>query len=97
MRHERDLARAVRALVASYGLWGYEAADSRRATPGLTDFIILGSGPVLWRELKSPRGVLSRQQTRVRNRLWLADQDWAVWRDADLRSGLIEAQIAARA
>lgn len=91
---ERELDAEVRRLLADHGLYGYHNPDSRRSSAGMPDWLIIGSR-VLWRELKSARGVLSPQQTRMRYRLLAARQNWAVWRPADLTSGRIEAELAA--
>jgi hypothetical protein len=62
---------------------------------GYPDLTIVGSGGVLFRELKSAKGVTSPEQ-----REWIADldraaADVAVWKPADLRSGRIEAELRA--
>jgi hypothetical protein len=91
---EAELETAVRALLKLHGLWGYHTHDSRRSEPGWPDWCIIGRR-VIYRELKSQGGKLSSEQTRVRNLLLAAGQDWAVWRPADLHSGRIQRELAA--
>lgn len=91
---EDELDAAVRRLLAEMCLYGHHSHDSRREAPGWPDWVIVGTG-VLYRELKSARGVLSAPQTRVRDALRHAGQDWGVWRPADLVSGRVGAELAA--
>jgi hypothetical protein len=61
---------------------------------GWPDLVLVGA-KVLFRELKSARGVTSAEQ-----KLWLASltragQDAGVWQPADLRSGRILAELRA--
>lgn len=89
---EKELDRAVRELLTVYGLWGYSVYDSRRSAPGWPDWCIVGRR-VLFRELKTSRGLVTREQKLVGYRLKAAGQDWAVWRPADLASGRIAEEI----
>lgn len=93
---ETELEREVRRLLVVHGLArvSFHVPDSRRVTPGLPDWIIIGR-TVLWRELKSPWGGLTREQWHIGHLLMEAGQDWAVWRPADYTSGRVEREIAA--
>lgn len=94
---EIELEVEVRRLLADHRLYGYHPYDSRRDAGGWPDWVILGlgRGRLLFRELKTDSGQLSPAQSRVRNLLVTAGQDWAIWRPADLRSGRIERELAA--
>src|SRR4051812_4431517 len=50
---ETELDRAVRELQSKYHLRGYSIGDSRRSPSGWPDWVIVGNGPVMFRELKS--------------------------------------------
>lgn len=92
---EDDLERAVRDLLALYGLdeFSYHTHDSRRSQPGFPDWVIAGKNGVLYRELKSESGRVSRAQNRWIARLRESGQDVDVWRPADLKSGRITREL----
>ena len=79
----------LRKLLDDLGLWGYHPYTSRRSTPGWPDWTIIGTRRVIFRELKSERGVLSPEQKQVGEMLQRAGQSWRVWRPSDLLSGQI--------
>ncbi len=54
-----------------------------------------GPGGVLFRELKSAKGVLSPEQKVWLAALTAAGADAGVWKPADLASGRIEAELKA--
>jgi hypothetical protein len=85
----------VRKLMADLGLWGYHTRNSIGSAKGWPDWVILGPRGGLFRELKSQRGEPSPDQRSVGARLICAGFDWAVWRPADLFSGVIAAQLLA--
>lgn len=89
-----SLEAAVLGFMRDLGLWGYHTRDSKRSEKGWPDWVILGPGGSLFRELKSERGTLSVDQRRVGSMLARAGLDWAVWRPSDLFSGLIAAQLS---
>jgi len=95
---EIELEREVRRLLVVHGLSkaAFHVPDSRRVTPGLPDWIIIGSR-VLWRELKDPYDGLSQPQWHIGYLLLEAGQDWAVWRPADYATGRIDAELRALA
>lgn len=84
----------VRRLMRDMGLWGYHTRNSIGSERGWPDWVILGPGGGLFRELKSERGSLSPDQRRVGSKLTRAGYDWAVWKPRDLYSGVIAAQLA---
>lgn len=91
---EVELEREVRRLITVYRLQAtaFHVPDSRRMQRGLPDWIIIGHR-VLWRELKSAYGAVSREQRHVGYVLQAAGEDWAVWRPVDLASGRIEREL----
>ena len=91
---EKELESALCRLLRELGLFGFHAYDSRRSAPGWPDWVIVGSR-LLFRELKSDAGDLTRDQRRVRNLLVTAGADWAVWTPRDLRSGRIARELTA--
>lgn len=62
---------------------------------GFVDLVIVGRGGVLFRELKSDVGRLSKEQARWTTTLAVAGADCATWRPGMLRTGQIAAEIAA--
>ena len=91
---ETDLERICRYLFRQRGLLGYHVIDSRRNVTirGWPDWSIVGSR-VLFRELKTERGRLTADQADVGQAILRAGGDWAIWRPADLKSGLIETEL----
>lgn len=86
---EEQLQRTVVEMAKMHGYLTHHEYDSRRSTPGFPDWVFVGRGQVLYRELKTATGRVSTDQ-----RIWLealrrngADVD--VWRPADLASGRI--------
>ncbi len=62
---------------------------------GFPDCTLVGPGGVLFRELKSAKGVLAPEQKKWLARLTEAGADAGVWRPADWRAGRVEEQIRA--
>ena len=56
----------------------YHAFDSRRSSPGFPDLVLAKSGRVIFAELKSERGTLSKAQ-----RSWLEATGGSCWRPSD--------------
>lgn len=100
---EADLQSAVIDLARFHGciVAHFRAARTAKgwATPvaadgkGFPDLVIVGTG-VLYRELKSDRGYLSREQQAWLCALTAAGQDADVWRPADLHNGRIPTELA---
>ncbi|NHI19925.1 VRR-NUC domain-containing protein [Phycicoccus endophyticus] len=61
----------------------YHTHDSRRSNPGSPDLVIAGRRGVLYRELKTATGRLSRAQDEWLSTLVLAGANAAVWRPED--------------
>lgn len=84
----------LRKLIDDLGLWGYHTRNSFGCMPGWPDWIILGPGGGLFRELKSENGTLSTDQRIVGAKLTRAGFNWDVWRPTQLLDGTIARQLA---
>lgn len=96
MREDRgpdSLDSHVRKLMADLGLWGYHVRNSKGSEKGWPDWVIIGNR-ILYRELKTERGVLTPEQREVSARIARAGGNWAVWRPKDLLNGTIARQLA---
>lgn len=93
MREIEEFQPAVIELCKWMNLYVYHTHDSRRSARGFPDLVIVGPGGILFRELKTETGRLSREQTEVLARLTTAGADAAVWRPADLTDGVISAEL----
>lgn len=62
---------------------------------GYPDLTIVGPGGVLFRELKSERGIVAPEQKAWLDDLAAGGADAGVWRPADLRSGRISTELRA--
>ena len=99
LRAVLDMARVLRVRTAHFrpaqtqsGQWVTAVQGDGKGFP---DLVLAGPGGVLYRELKSQTGRLSREQTEWMQLLGEAAADIDVWRPADLRSGRIEREIRA--
>lgn len=103
---ENDLLKTVIDMARLFGLTvahfrTAQAKSGNWVTPvqgdgkGYPDLTIVGPGGVLWRELKSARGVTSPEQRTWIAKLIGAGQDAAVWKPEDLHSGRIETELRA--
>ena len=75
-------------------LW-YHTHDSRRSPSGYPDLVCVGPGGVLYRELKTMRGRVTKAQDEWLCALTFAGADAQVWRPVDLLSGHIARELAA--
>lgn len=94
-----DMARLLGVLAAHFrpalsqsGKWHTAVGGDGTGYPDLT---IVGPTGVLFRELKSERGVLRPEQKTWIARLSVAGADVDVWRPRDLASGRIETELRA--
>lgn len=93
---EDELEEELRKLLAAYGLLGFHPRDMRRCPgTGYPDWTICGPAGIMWRELKSEAGRLSRAQQDWLKRLRVAGGDADVWRPEDLWSGRIANELRA--
>lgn len=66
-----------------YGWWVYHTFDSRRSAHGWPDLVLIRGSVIIYAELKTDKGKLSKHQTEVIARLREANQTVYVWRPAD--------------
>jgi len=92
-RIEAGFQAAVIDLITYRQLWCFHLTDSRTAPAGWLDLTILGQGGILFRELKTATGRLSKAQKHVIGLLEAAGRDVKVWRPVDLQSGLIVREL----
>lgn len=90
--NEAQFQAEVIALCDDLGLYHYHTRNPIGSDRGWPDLVIIGNR-VLYRELKSPTGILSHDQKVVGWKLKAARQDWAVWWPKDLANGNIERQL----
>lgn len=92
---ESDLQAAVVDLATVYGWLHYHTHDSRRSNPGFPDLVLWH--PVkrrtLFVELKSSRGVIRHDQTKVMETLRQAGNVVHLWRPADWLLGIVEHEL----
>lgn len=67
--NEKDLDALIRDACTTLGINRYHTHDSRRSTPGFPDLVLWSRGGMLFRELKSDLGRISRTQIAVRDTL----------------------------
>ena len=86
---EQHLLGAVLELARILGVLAHHEPDSRRSDPGFPDLVLAGKRGVVFAELKTEDGQLSRAQTSWRWRLIASGASWFLWRPANLESGEI--------
>jgi hypothetical protein len=92
---ERELDAAVRRITASLpAVLAYHTRDSRGSAPGYPDWTFAGPGGVMFRELKTAGGTLTRAQHAWLDALQESGADADVWRPGDLLSGRIGRELA---
>lgn len=80
---EAELQANVMQLIERLGLVGFHVFDSRRSNPGFPDVVAVGARGVLYRELKTATGRVSKMQRYWLDTLSAAGQDAGVWRPED--------------
>ena len=63
-------------------LW-YHTYDSRRCEPGFPDLVLV-KDRVLFRELKTDKGLLTKEQADWGERFIKSRADWEIWRPTDM-------------
>lgn len=96
---ERQLQATVQQLATLHGWRWYHTHDSRRSVPGYPDLTLVhpSQGRLIFAELKTSRGRLTKDQ-----KAWIADleaagQEVHVWRPAHLHDGTINTTLTTRA
>src|ERR1700759_1492577 len=87
----------LRRLMADLGLFAYHTRNSKGSEKGWPDWVIIGRGGILYRELKAEHGTLSPEQRHVGELITRAGGNWAVWRPRDLLDGTIARELASLA
>lgn len=87
----------VRRLMRDLGLHGFHAHNAQRSAKGYPDWTIAGPGGQLWRELKTQRGRLTREQQEWLDVLAAGGGNAGVWRPEHLLSGVIASELMALA
>lgn len=80
---EAELQAQILDLCKHMGLLVYHTYDSRRSQPGFPDLVIVGKHGVLYRELKTDRGRVSKEQDQWLVALHATGADAKVWRPRD--------------
>lgn len=97
VRTEAELEDAVLARCDELGLMVLDIPDSRRLGRygrGYPDLTIASLRQVVWVELKSAGGDLSKEQRRWKLVLQATGNRWLLWRPADWHSGAVDAELA---
>lgn len=88
---EAQFQRHIILLCRTFRLAYYHTHDSRRSVPGFPDLVVVGPGGLIFAELKTETGRLSKAQKQWISILEAAGQEVHVWRPGDRRS--IEARL----
>jgi hypothetical protein len=64
----------------------YHTYDSRRSAPGFPDLVLVRAFQVIFAELKTDKGKLTKDQDEWREALLEADQRWFLWRPSHLEA-----------
>ena len=90
---EAELQSAVLEL-ARYLKWRvYHTHDSRHSAAGFPDLVMTRDTRLIFAELKSEKGQMSREQVAWQWSLLDAHADFYLWRPADWLNGTIEAAL----
>ncbi len=90
---EKQFQQQVIQLCRLYGWRCYHTWLSVRSEPGFPDCVLVRDR-VLYRELKTDTGKVTKPQKAWLDALLWAGQDVGIWRPADLHSGLIVDQLS---
>ena len=80
---EAEFQAAVVQLAKTLGWHWHHAHDSRRTEAGFPDLVLVRQGELLFVELKTDRGRLSRAQAEWRDVLQSCGAAWHLWRPSD--------------
>lgn len=97
---EREFQGIVLEIAQLHGFeLAYHTHDSRRSAPGFPDLVLVSSkrGRLLFRELKTDVGRVSKDQLKWLAGLTAGGADAGVWRPADLASGVVVAELSGKA
>jgi hypothetical protein len=92
---ERDLQTNILSLAAALGWLCYHTHDSRRSAAGFPDLVLVKGDRLIFAELKSARGKLSKAQSDWFVALGRVAQVY-VWRPSDWFDGLVALALGAQ-
>lgn len=92
--NEKQLQSAIVTLCRLRRCQVYHSFLSIKSEPGFPDLVIAREGLLLFREIKTDRGKVTEAQAQWLQLLRSAGADASVWREADLKSGRIAAELA---
>ena len=81
---ERDFQRSVVELAELYGWMIYHTYDSRRSNPGFPDLVMVRDNRVIFAELKTMKGKVTKHQERWLEALTKTQVEVRLWRPSDI-------------
>lgn len=90
--NERQIQAVITRMCDDRGLYWKDEPDSRRSKKGWVDLVILGNG-ALFVEVKADTGRRTREQIDMSLKLVFAGLQYRLWREEDLRSGVVEDEL----
>ena len=81
---ERDFQRSVVELAELYGWMIYHTYDSRRSNPGFPDLVMVRDNRVIFAELKTMKGKVTKHQERWLEALAKTQVEVRLWRPSDI-------------
>lgn len=90
---ENEFLAAVREMAKFRGWLTYHTRRSKGSEAGFPDLVLVRRDRLLWRELKTQTGVVSKDQKAWIRALLMAGQDAGVWRPEDLLVGRVKEQL----
>jgi hypothetical protein len=90
---EAELFEAIRTLAHLLSWEIYHTHDSRRSAPGFPDLVLMRPPELVFIELKTQTGRLTKAQQRWQDELAACGADVAVWRPSELTSGHISRRL----
>ena len=81
---ERDFQRSVVELAELYGWMIYHTYDSRRSNPGFPDLVMVRDNRVIFAELKTMKGKVTKHQERWLEALAKTQVEVKLWRPSDI-------------
>lgn len=91
--NEKQFQANVVELAHYLGYLTYHTLDSRGSEPGFPDLVIVGRNRLLFREIKSEKGMLTQAQLKWGGALMAGGGDWSVWRPSQME--LVQATLTA--
>lgn len=90
--NEKEFQGNVVELAHYMGYLTYHTFDSRRSEPGFPDLVIAGKNRILFREIKTEKGMLTAAQLTWGGALTAGQGDWDVWRPSEMDR--VQAELA---